>query len=289
LFDKLLDNRSTIANRLAYNNPQWLAEGERFVYDSVGGGFFPYGYGSSSQEVVMYSFLAAYRGQNASSISMNPFPKMPIPNWTISYNGLTKIPAIQQIFKTVNVTHAYRASYSINTWRSNVDFDPENLTKTYRNSNLFISRYDIGQISVSEQFAPLIGVDVGFQNSLTARVEYKKQRNLTLSFINNQLTEVAGTEVIVGAGTRSTNDLVVKVDLGFRTDKTTLRRIDERNSQISAGQKKINIYVTADYTFSNRLSAQAFFKRDVSDPFVSSQFKNANTFAGVTMRFNLAQ
>lgn len=307
LFDKLLDNRSTIANRLAYNNPQWVAEGERFVYDSVGGGFFPYGYGSSSQEVVMYSFLAAYRGQNASSISMNPFPKMPIPNWTISYNGLTKIPAIQQIFKTVNVTHAYRASYSINTWRSNVDFDPENLTKTYRNSNLFISRYDIGQISVSEQFAPLIGVDVGFQNSLTARVEYKKQRNLTLSFINNQLTEVAGTEVIVGAGyrirnlslifssisggggTRSTNDLVVKVDLGFRTDKTTLRRIDERNSQISAGQKKINIYVTADYTFSNRLSAQAFFKRDVSDPFVSSQFKNANTFAGVTMRFNLAQ
>lgn len=307
LFDKLLSNRIEIANRLAYGNAKWVEEGESYVYDSVGQAYYPRGYGAISPQVVLYSFLAAYGGKNPKSISLNPFPKTPIPNWTINYNGLTKIPFIQRLFKTVNITHAYRSAYSINTWRTNVDYDPENTTKTYRNSNMFIPQYDIGQVTISEQFAPLIGVDLGLHNSLTARIEYKKQRNLTLSFINNQLTEVVGDEIIIGAGyrlrnlsfivssltggnaTRASNDLILKLDLGFRTDKTTLRRIDEQNSQVSAGQRKINIYVTADYTFSNRLSMQAYFRRDMSDPFVSSQFKNSNTAGGITMRFNLAQ
>ncbi len=307
LFDKLLTNRLEIANRLAYGNAKWVEEGERYIYDSVGEAFYPHGYGAISPEVVLYSFLSAYGGKNPESISLNPFPKRPIPNWTVNYNGLTQIPFIQRLFKTVNITHAYRSAYSVSTWRTNVEYDPKNTTKTYANSNMFIPKYDIGQVTISEQFAPLLGVDVGLHNSLTARVEFKKQRNLTLSFINNQLTEVVGNELIIGAGyrlrnlsfivssvtggnaTRASNDLILKVDLGFRTDKTTLRRIDERNSQVSAGQRKINIYVTADYTFSNRLSMQAYFRRDMSDPFVSSQFKNSNTAGGVTMRFSLAQ
>jgi len=308
LFDKMLDNRKIIADRLAYKNQQWIDEGENYYYDSAGANYFPYGYGSQAQEVLFYSFIAAYRGQDAKTIKMNPFPKIPIPNWSISYNGLSKIEALKGTFKNINLTHAYRSSYAITTWRSNVDFDPENLTKTYANTNLFITRYDLSQITLTEQFSPLLGLDLAFHNSLTARVEYKKQRNLTMSFVNNQLTEVAGSEIVIGSGyriknlslilssvtgggraTRSSNDLVLKVDLGFRTDKTTLRRIDENNSQVSAGQNRINIYVTADYMINDRFNLQAFFKRDMSDPFVSSQFKNSNTFAGITMRFNLAQ
>jgi cell surface protein SprA len=212
------------------------------------------------------------------------------------------------VFKNVNLTHAYRSSYAITAWRSNVEYDPGDRTKTYTNTNLFITQYDVGQLVLTEQFSPLLGIDVAFHNTLTARAEYKKQRNLTMSFINNQLTETEGNEIVIGSGyriknlalvvssvtgggriSRSNNDLVLKVDLGFRKDKTTLRRVDERNSQVSAGQNRINIYVTADYTINERFNFQAFFKRDVSDPFVSSQFKNSNTFAGVTMRFNLAQ
>jgi len=308
LFDNMLEYRKIIANRLAYGNEQWINEGENYYYDSVGAGNFPYGYGPGAQEVLMYSFLAAYKGDDPAGISLNPFPKLPIPNWTISYNGLTKIPALKNIFKNINITHGYRSSYSISSWRSNVDFDPLNTTKTYSSTNLFITRYDIGQITITEQFSPLFGIDVAFHNTLTARTEYKMQRNLTMSFINNQLTEVNGSEIIIGSGyriknialiissvtgsgrtARTNNDLVLKLDLGFRKDKTTLRRVDENNSQVSAGQNRINIYVTADYMLNDRFNIQAFFKRDMSDPFVSSQFKNSNTFAGITMRFNLAQ
>lgn len=303
LFDDLLSNRKIIAERLAQENAQWVAEGSRYFYDTVAGGYYPYGYGSTSQEVVMYAFLAAYRGGDASKITMNPFPKIPIPNWSINYTGLTNIPIIQKWFKTVSITHAYRSSYTINTFASNVNYNANNTTQTYENSSIFIPKYDIGQMMLTEQYAPLIGVDLGFHNSLTAKFEYKKSRSLTLSFTNNQLTEINGHEIVIGSGyrirnlsifasgsrSRASNDLVLKVDLGFRNDKTTLRRIDENNNQVSAGQQKINLYITADYTFSTRLTGQVFFKRDVSDPFVSSQFKTTSTFAGFLLRFNLAQ
>ncbi len=307
LFDNLLNYRSAVAEKLAYNNPHWLAEGGPFVYDSATAAFYPYGYGKGAQEVVMYSFLSSYSGKTPDQINLTPFPKIPFPNWSVNYNGLTKIPAVSKIFKTVNITHTYRSSYAINNWRTNVDFDPTDLTKTYKNSDLYITQYNIGMISITEQFSPLVGVDVGLQNNLTARVEYKKQRNLTMSFINNQLTEVGSTEFVIGTGYRiknlsliitsisggkaskNTSDLVLKVDVGFRNDKTTLRRIEEENSQVSSGQKKMNIYVTADYQMSTKFNLQAFFKRDMSDPYVSNQYKNSNTFAGITMRFNLAQ
>lgn len=307
LFNDVIRNRRIIAERLAYGNPQWVEQGERYVYDSVGRDFFPFGYGAVSQEVIMYAFLSGYQGSDARKISLSPFPKIPIPNWTLTYNGLTFIPAVQKLFKTVNITHAYRSTYSINSWRTNIEYDPKNLTKTYRNTNIFIGQYDFGQMVITEQFSPLLGIDLGLHNSMTARIEYKKQRNLTMSFINNQLTEVTGDEIIIGtgyrfrnlaliissitggAGTRSNNDLVLKLDLGYRTDKTTLRRLDIEDNQVSAGQYKTNLYFTADYTINNRFNLQAFFKRDMSDPFVSSQFRNSNTFAGVTMRFNLAQ
>ena len=129
-----------------------------------------------------------------------------------------------------------------------------------------------------------------------------------MSFSNNQLTEVNGREFVVGAGYRIKglsfnvtsmtggkgkktikNDLVLKLDIGFKYDKTVLRRIDERNSQVSAGQNKINIYLTGDYQFSTRLSAQAFFKRDMNNPFISTSFPTSSPFAGVLIRFNLAQ
>jgi cell surface protein SprA len=119
---------------------------------------------------------------------------------------------------------------------------------------------------------------------------------------------VNGREIVVGGGYRiknlsfnftpigsggkaqtAKNDLVLKLDIGFKRDITILRRIDENNNQVSAGQNKINIYFTADYTFSQRLAAQAFFKRDVTVPFVANTFRNSTTFAGITIRFSLAQ
>ena len=180
--------------------------------------------------------------------------------------------------------------------------------QTFENSDLIVPKYDMAQIVLNEQFAPLIGVDLGLQNSMTMNLQYKKSRTLTLSFANNQLTEVNGSEIILGGGFRIKNlsfnitpiggngqsqtiknDLVLKLDVGLRRDITILRRIDENNNQVSAGQNKINFYLTADYNFSQRLSAQAFFKYDMTIPEVANTFKNSTTYGGITIRFSLAQ
>ena len=308
LFDRLLSNRKIIAERIAKDNPQWLEHVNNYVYDTVARDYFPQGYNAGSMEVLMYSFIAAYSGKDAKTMKLNPFPKFPLPNWNVSFNGLTNIPAIGKLFKTVNLTHSYKSSYAISSWATNLNYDPKNTIQTFENTDIIIPQYDIRQMVISEQFQPLIGVDLGLQNSMTLNFQFKKSRTLTLSFANNQLTEVSGREIVIGAGYRIKdlsfnvisltgdgkgktvkNDLVIKLDLGFKRDKTILRRIDENNNQVSAGQNKINIYLTADYTFSQRLSGQVFIKHDMSDPFVANNFKNTQTFGGVSLRFNLAQ
>ena len=259
-------------------------------------------------DVLLYSFIAAYTGKDPNTMNLNPFPRFPLPNWNLTYNGLTNIPAIGKVFKTVSITHNYKSNYAINGWASNVYYDPNNSTQTYENSELIVPQFDISQIVLSEQYTPLIGIDLGLQNSMTINLQYKKSRTLTLSFANNQLTEVNGQEIVIGGGYRIKdlsfavvslggkgkkqtikNDLVLKLDLGYKKDITVLRRIDENNNQVSAGQNKINVYVTADYTFSQRLAAQAFFKYDVSIPFVANTFRNSTTYGGITLRFSLAQ
>jgi cell surface protein SprA len=308
IFDQMLANRAIIAGRIAKDNPAWVSNVQSYYFDTIAGDYFPVGYGASSLEVVMYSFLAAYTGQDANTIKMSPFMQFPLPNWNVTYNGLTTIPAIGALFKTVNLSHTYRSTYTLSNWASNVYYDSHNPIQTFENSTNIIPQYDITQMTLTEQFTPLIGVDVGLKNSMTFNAQYKKSRSLSISFSNNQLTEISGREIVVGAGYRIkglsfnisslsggggkrtvSNDLVLKLDIGFKKDKTMLRRIDENNSQVSAGQNRINIYLTGDYQFSTRLSAQAFFKRDMNSPFVSTSFPTATTFAGIMFRFNLAQ
>ena len=308
LFQNLMDYRKIIAERIARNNPQWIDQVNEYTFDSIAGDYFPKGYGSSSMDVLLYSFVAAYTGKDPNTISLNPFPRIPLPNWNLTFNGLTNIPAIGNLFKTISVTHSYKSNYAINSWATNVYYDENNSIQTFENSNLIIPKYDISQIVLNEQFAPLIGIDLGLQNSMTFNLQFKKSRTLTLSFANNQLTEVNGQEIVVGGGYRIKNlsfnitsiggggktqtiknDLVLKLDIGLKKDITILRRIDENNNQVSAGQNKINFYLTADYNFSQRLAAQAFFKYDLTIPEVANTFRNSTSYGGVTIRFSLAQ
>lgn len=309
VFEEFLNNRNIIANRLAEQNPYWDKDHFGYYEDTLAGAMFPVGYGSNSQEVLYYSFLAAYSGTNAGNIKVSsPFPSFPIPNWRITFNGLTQIKAVEKLFRSVNITHAYRSMLSINSWRTNVQFDPANPVLPYDNGDNFVPEFDIGVVSIIEQYTPLIGLDVTMHNSLSARAEYKKSRNLSLSFVNNQLTEIVSNEVVIGLGYRMKNlsfsfssmtgggkknnfksDLNLKLDFGIRDNKTTLRRIDEINNQVSAGQKQYTVNFSSDYMLSQSLQLRAYFNWTSSNPYISSQFPNATTSGGFTLRFNLAQ
>jgi len=304
-FERFKANRREIADRLAHNNPDWSGQ---YAYDSIAGGLFPLGYSSNQQQVMYYSFLSAYSGESPGKIGIStPFPAFPFPNWRVTFSGLTNIKAIRNTFRSFNISHGYRSLLNINAWKTNVIYNPNNPGKTFTNSSNFINRYDLGFVSFIEQFDPLIGIDITMKNSLGARLEYNKSRNVILSFVNNQLTEIDSKEIVVGLsfrvrglkfsianfmGGRSrkyNTDLNIKLDMGIRDNKTILRRIDENTNQVSAGSRQFTLNFSADYMLSQSLQLRAYFNMNKNAPYISSQLANSTTSGGLTLRFNLAQ
>jgi cell surface protein SprA len=296
-FEEFKSNRQVIAARLAAENP--FSTG----YDTTG---YPLGYGPGSQEVLLPAFLAAYSGRDAKQISLSPFPKIPIPNWTFRYGGLSKLEFFKKYFKTINLAHTYRSTYAVGNYVSNIEYAEEmGFPTAFDFSGNFIPQNRIELVTLTEQFSPFIGVDMTWNNSLISKLEYKRSRNLSLSFVNNQLTEVSSKEIVIGLGYRFKDvklnissggrkqqlksDLNVKMDLSIRDNKTILRRLDEDINQVSTGNRMISINSSADYVINQRFNVRLFFDKTITNPFVSSQFPNSTTNAGVSLRFTLAQ
>jgi len=307
-FNQFVADRQTVAFRLANDNPAWIKAGEPVFNDTLTGQEFPVGYGSTSQEVLYFSFLGAYSGKGSENVSISsPFPSFPFPNWRITFAGLTNIGFIAKAFRTFNITSGYRSMLSLSSWRTNVNYDPDSIV-LYETTNNLVQQYDVGIVSLIEAFNPLIGLDMTMHNSLTFRFEYKKSRNLAVSFVNNQMTEILGNEIVIGVGYRIKNlkftigsldgkkkntsyrsDLNMKLDFGIRDNITTLRRIDENNSQVSAGSKQYTLNFSADYMLSQSLQIRFYYNWVSKNPYVSSQFPNSTTAGGFSLRFNLAQ
>ncbi len=305
IFNKFKEYRLTIAKRLAAQNPNSTNQ----IIDSTG---YPDGYGPTSQEVLIPAFLAAYLGKSADKISLNPFSEkilkaIPMPNWRITYTGLTKIGFIKRYFKSVTVSHTYRATYNVSSFTTNVRYKETDDGFAYIRDQIgnFLSGKEIGQVSITEQFSPLIGFDMTMSNSLLFKFEWKKSRNLGLSFANNQLTEIMTNEYVIGAGYRIKDvsfslkiggklkpiksDLNLKADFSIRQNKTTLRKLVENMDQVSAGGRIMSINVSADYQISEKFNVRAFYDHIINKPYVSSQYPNSNINAGISLRFTLAQ
>jgi cell surface protein SprA len=304
-FENFKDYRIIIAQNLANQNPSWNGN---YVIDSITGLAYPEGYGPTSQSVLIPAFLAAYSGNDINNASLSPFPKIPLPNWRVTYNGLTKIDFFKKYFKTFTLSHSYRSSYNVGSYTTNVLFndpDQDGFTAVRDAVGNFLPGQEIAQITIMEQFSPLINFDMTWHNSFLSKFEIKKTRNLALSFANNQLTEVTSSEFIIGVGYRfkdvkfkirtggsrrtMESDLNIKADFSMRTNRTILRKIVEDVNQISAGQRIISINTSADYQLSQRFVIRLFYDHIITNPYVSSQFPTGNVNAGISLRFTLAQ
>jgi len=159
------------------------------------------GYGRYQQDVLIPAFLAAYNGQDPNKIDVNRDIRnvMPMPNWKVTYNGLSKIKGLKKIFKSFSLTHGYNSTLSVNSFATDLDFQ-ENPTQTDQNSQNYYSTFEIPTLVITEAFNPLIGVDMRFKNDLSLRFNYKSSRNLSMSFIDYQLSEQKTTDITVGFG-----------------------------------------------------------------------------------------
>jgi cell surface protein SprA len=268
------------------------------------------GYSMTSQEVMLPAFLAAYAGKDPEKVSLQSIPKITqvLPNWRVVIDIFNNIQAVKSVFRSVNILHAYRSTYNIASYQSNLNYleDDDGLSWIRDLEYNFIPPYQINTVSITEQFAPLAGLDLTWKNGITSKVEYKKSRNLALSLGNNQLTEVYNEELVVGTGYRFNSvkltfrsaggqsrelksDLNLRADVSIRDNKTIMRKLLEDTNIPTAGQKIITLKFTADYMLSDKFNVRIFFDRIVNSPFVALTFPTANTNFGISLRFTLMQ
>ena len=270
---------------------------------------FADGYNPTSPDVLIPAFLSAYSGKK-SATNTSAFPKIPKPNWRVTYDGLSKLAKVKKHFKTITLSHAYRSSYSVGGYTSNLMYDDHgtghpwgrDTVSTDPNRN-FVPKNLINTVTISEQWSPLIKVEVVLLNSVSFNFEFKKDRNISLGLTSNTITEVAGREIIGGAGYRIPgikmgklqikgkpikSDLNLKADLSFRTNITTMRRIQEQVSQPTGGTDIISIKTSADYVISERITIRLFYDRIINKPVISTSFPTTNTNAGLSIRLSLS-
>ena len=301
-FGDFQDNRLEVARRLAQQAGADLTD-----VDTDG---YPKGFGKNNQAVLLPAFLAAYTGQDVRKVKLGAFRDIPIPNWDIKYTGLMKMKWFKKRFKRFSLTHGYRSTYTINQFRTNLDyqgFDPTldyasqsqntiNQSGNYKNQTLF------SNINLTEMFSPLIKVDFEMKNSVKILAEMRKDRLLSLSFDNNLMTEIQGEEYILGLGYRIkdvriksklagpkksiVSDLNMKADVSLRDNKTIIRYLDLANNQVTSGQTVWSIKFSTDYAFSKNLTAIFYFDYAFSEYAISTAFPQTTIRSGFTLRYN---
>jgi len=318
LFDNFLANRQIVKNRLdaRYDGKNYPKTG--FLKDKNLGTYDPAlgAYSLNSADVLIPSFLAAYTGRDVNSIDTSPFLSLLsiLPNWRVSYDGLSRIGWIKDHFKSISLTHAYTCRYSIgsytsySTWVAMGDDDSAlGYVRDVQSDNpIPSSAFDISNVSLTEQFSPLLGVNAAMNNSMTAKLEYRKQRNLSLNLSSTQLIEAATDEFVVGVGylmkdfdvilklksntqTKVKNDLKLSADLSYKDIKTLLRKVEGNITQASSGNKLFTLKIIADYVFSSKVNIQLFYDKQTSSPLISSSYPVSSTNFGVSFKFMLTR
>ncbi len=312
-FKTFESNRLLLSQRLGPKNP--------YQSGNVDADGYYEGYGRYAQDVVIPAFLAAYTKKDPTTINLiknnnpkinsNPFSGiMPKPNWSLTYNGLSKLPGLEKLFTNVTIRHGYHSTLSMNSFNTALLFqDPSHFSMpAFRNAEGdFIPFFLVPNISVEERFDPLVGVDMTFTNQLGVRFEFAKSRTLSLSLIDYQLAEDRTTEVTFGfnfrkkglpilknlkigkKGTKLDNDVTFRFDFSLRDNATANSKLDQGQSFGTYGQKAITISPSIDYVLNNRVNLKFYFEQNRTIPKISNAFPITNTKAGLQVRISLAQ
>jgi len=302
VFNRFKESRLAVASRLYRQRDKHALQSYEW-----GTGKFPTGYGELSQQVLIPAFLSAYSHYSPKNVPLGNFPAIPMPNWQITYDGLAKLGFFKDYFRTFTLTHGYRSVYSIGAYSANLNYKEEEDGYNWIKNSIgdFISQRDITNVSIIEQFSPLIGLDMNWVNNLTTRFEVKTSRSLAMSFSNNQLTQTNAWEYIIGGGYRFENmplifgpeegkqrtlksDLRLRLDFSIRNNETVLHKMVEEISIKNAGMITTSVKASADYQISTQVTFRAFFDWGKTKPTASSlSYPQINSSFGFSLRFTM--
>ncbi|GGB22576.1 T9SS outer membrane translocon Sov/SprA [Puia dinghuensis] len=325
-FHRFENYRAIISSRLGAINP--------YTGGLLGSDGYAVGYGRYAQDVLIPAFIAAYTGKSPTTVALinekggnvttNPFSGyLPKPNWHITYNGLSRLPWFSRIFTSFNLTNAYTGNLSMNSFNSNLNYsDPSRYGQPGFIDTLtgnFVPYFQVPNITISEQFSPLLGVDMQFVNLMTAAASYSRSRQLSLSLVDFQLSETHSSELSVTLGYRKknvglpfgwkvpgngktppagppgsinaqkgSNDLIVKLTVSVRDDAMSSSYLDQNASLPTGGQTVVHIGPTVDYVLNNRINLSFYFDQMRTTPKISTTPPIVTTKGGIHIRISLA-
>ncbi len=306
--------RRILSQRLGVANPYSQVQNSDQYYK---------GYGRYAQDVLIPAFIAAYTKQDPLKVALidqqnrkindNPFKNyMPKPNWRLTYSGLSRIPALEKIFTNFIVSHSYNSNLSMNNFTSALLYAdqfglgfPSFLDTVSKN---FVPYFIIPNVTISERFQPLIGVDIQLTNQLNFKFDYGRSRTISLSLIDFQVSEVRSVDITVGAGWRKRglklpfkvpfskddsrtlqNDISFRFDLTYRDNAIANNILDQRNTIPTGGQKVLNINPSIDYVLNNRVRVRLFLEQNRVVGYIATPPPVVNTRAGLQVNISLAQ
>ena len=254
-----------------------------------------------------------------------------MPNWNLRYSGLGKLPWFREHFKSVNINHGYKSIYAVGAYASYNTFveymDGLGFISDVTTGNpLPRSMFNVANVSINEAFSPLLGVDVTFNNNLTAKVEYRSTRVLNLSMTSVQINEAVSRDWVAGMSYRINNfklfgltasrakksknkrsdannnasennsrgntnhDLNMRLDLSYRQQASISRDIASRTSTASSGNKAFKMSFSADYTLSRLLTMSFYYDRQTNTPLLSSNsYPTTTQDFGLSLKFSLTR
>jgi cell surface protein SprA len=313
LFNTYEDYRSVISTRLYPTGDNHETNGAQYKE----------GYGRKQPEVLIPAFLAAYTGKDPNDVKLNLFDQTPLPNWSLNYNGLSRLPMFKDLFRNVSIRHSYNSTLQVNRFQSNGKYE-ENAPLSDDNKNEdfnFYSEYYFPELQMRESMSPLIGLSIKTTNDISFDLDYSKTRELSLNFTNSFLHETRSESITVNFGylikdvnigflsfelddlvsgsRRSSNnnsgskvnrgqDMNIAIAFTYGDDVTLTHQLDiDRSPTPERGIKTIRINPTIEYDMNKYMNLQAYFEYSYSEPATSQSFPITNMRGGLRLRFKL--
>ncbi len=272
----------------------------------------PAGYSISNPDIAVPAFLMAYTG-NETGLDFTSWKNFR-PGWKVKYDGLTSYKAIKKRFKSVSLSHAYTSTFSIGSYNSNRDYSylqaskPEygNLSWTVSsvNGDMFVPYYDITSFTITEAFSPLFGIDMTWLNSLSTKLEFKRNRTMTMNLTNSQLLEMHKREYVIGAGYRIdelvlpfknrkgepfVSDFNLRGDFTISNNITVMHDLVYQSDEITSGQLGLAMSLSGEYELNDKVTLRLYYDYDLTSPKTSNSYKNSTTEFGFELKFSLSK
>lgn len=293
-FTQFQANRYSVAQKLMFADQRVISPGEDTVTR------FPVGYSKQQQDVLIGAFYATYSGMDPGRANVSGFPKIPLPGWNINYNGLTRIKAIGKLFSNINIRHGYNGRYSIGSFTQNLRYDEAQVVKPGED---FVPERQISDVTISEGFYPLLGINIATKNNWTLSFDYKRSRILKLFAAQFNVTEMRNNEIQFQAGYRVTgltlpfrrngrklylpNDFRFDMTVNVADNITITRKIDQNDNRATAGTKQVRIGPAATYQVNNKINMALRYNKTIMSPRIANQFYTALTDFGFEIRYTL--